>query len=75
MTKQDDIREALKHVDSTDRETWLRMGAGIKSEFGQDGFSLWDEWSQKAENYNEKSGKIGLEKPKTWTRQYWDSVL
>lgn len=57
MTKQDDIREALKHVDSTDRETWLRMGAGIKSEFGQDGFSLWDEWSQKAENYNEKAAK------------------
>lgn len=57
MTNQDDIREALKHVDSTDRETWLRMGAGIKSELGQDGFSLWDEWSQKAESYNEKAAK------------------
>lgn len=57
MTKQDDIREALKHVDSKDRETWLRMGAGIKSELGQDGFSLWDEWSQKSENYNEKAAK------------------
>ncbi|RZT91065.1 putative DNA primase/helicase [Advenella incenata] len=57
MSNNDEIKQALSHVDSTDRETWLRMGAGIKTELGEDGFNLWDGWSQKAENYNEKAAK------------------
>lgn len=34
-TSEDEVRHALNHVDSRDREMWLRMGAGIKSELGK----------------------------------------
>lgn len=56
-TIEHDIRQALNHVDSQDREMWLRMGAGIKSELGEGGFEIWDAWSQQADNYNAKSAK------------------
>ncbi len=44
----------LAHIDPTDRETWLRVGMAIKSEFGEAGFSIWDEWSQRAANYKRR---------------------
>lgn len=56
-TSEHDIRQALNHVDSHDREMWLRMGAGIKSELGEGGFEIWDAWSQQADNYNAKSAR------------------
>ena len=56
-TSEDEVRHALNHVDSRDREMWLRMGAGIKSELGEGGFDIWDGWSQQADNYNSKSAK------------------
>jgi putative DNA primase/helicase len=34
-----------------DRELWVRVGMAIKSELGEDGFNLWDEWSRAADNY------------------------
>lgn len=40
------IREALQFIPSTDRDTWLRMGMAIKSELGEAGFELWDNWSR-----------------------------
>ena len=40
-----------------DRETWVRMGAGIKSELGEDGFDIWDRWSSTADNYSHKAAK------------------
>jgi putative DNA primase/helicase len=48
---------ALSFVPPHDRETWVRMGMAIKSEFAEDGFDMWDSWSQGAESYNEKSAK------------------
>ncbi len=56
-TSDNEIRQALNHVDSRDREMWLRMGAGIKSELGEGGFDIWDAWSQQSDNYNAKSAK------------------
>lgn len=56
-TSENEIRQALNHVDSRDREMWLRMGAGIKSELGEGGFDIWDAWSQQADNYNAKAAK------------------
>ena len=53
----DRIREALSHVESADRETWLRMGMAIKSELGDTGFDLWEEWSQQAESFNAKDAR------------------
>jgi putative DNA primase/helicase len=48
---------ALSFVPSHDRETWVRMGMAIKSEFGEDGFDAWDSWSQGADSYNEKAAR------------------
>ena len=56
-TNEHEIQQALNHVDSHDREMWLRMGAGIKSELGEGGFEIWDAWSQQADNYNAKSAR------------------
>ena len=46
-------REALVVVSSDDRDTWVRVGAAIHNEMpGQDGFSLWDSWSQSSPKYD-----------------------
>lgn len=46
-------REALAAVCSDDRDTWVKVGAAIQNEMpGQDGFSLWDSWSQGSAKYD-----------------------
>lgn len=68
---EETISAALNHVDAVDRDTWLRVGMALKGEFGEAGFSLFDTWSQTAENYDAKSlraswksfkrsGKVGI---------------
>lgn len=51
------LQAALTHIPAHDRETWLRVGMGLKSELGDNGFSLWEQWSQQDESYNEKDAK------------------
>lgn len=51
------VREALSHVPSDDRDTWVMMGMAVKSELGDSGFDLWNEWSQQAESYAYKSAR------------------
>ncbi|MEX3614316.1 MAG: DUF927 domain-containing protein [Burkholderia gladioli] len=34
------------------REAWWRVGAAIKSEFGDDGFEIFDSWSQGGKSYD-----------------------
>ena len=42
-----DVDAMLPYVDGADlRETWIRVGMAIKSEFGDAGFDCWDRWSQ-----------------------------
>lgn len=53
----DRIREALKFIDASDRETWLRMGMAIKSELADTGFGLWEAWSLQAESFNTKDAR------------------
>lgn len=46
-------REALAAMPSDDRDTWVKVGAAIHNEMpGQDGFSLWDSWSQGSAKYD-----------------------
>lgn len=40
-----DLRGALEFIDSTDRDSWVSIGHALKC-LGDDGFSLWLEWSQ-----------------------------
>lgn len=48
---------ALAFIPSDDREIWVSMAMSLKSEFGEDGFSVWDDWSRSAKSYRESSAK------------------
>ena len=50
-------RRALACLDASDTALWVKCGMALKSEFGEDGFSLWDEWSATAANYDAKACK------------------
>lgn len=51
------IRSALSHIDPRDRQTWVRMAMAVKAELGDDGFSVWDEWSSGASNYDPRAAR------------------
>lgn len=52
-----EITTALSYIPAQERETWVRMAMAVKAELGEDGFTLWDSWSQNASNYNAKAAK------------------
>uniref|UniRef100_UPI000491DF60 PriCT-2 domain-containing protein n=1 Tax=Chitinilyticum litopenaei TaxID=1121276 RepID=UPI000491DF60 len=52
-----DIRAALAHIPAHDRDTWVCMAMAVKSELGEAGFNLWDDWSQSADNYQPKAAR------------------
>jgi len=43
-TDAERIRSALQFLDPNDRLTWVEMAFAIKSEMGEDGFDIWDDW-------------------------------
>lgn len=52
------IVAALSYIPANARETWVKMGMAVKSELGDDeGFSIWSDWSQSDESYNERDAK------------------
>lgn len=57
ITSYEQVREALGYVPPHDRETWLRIGMAVKYELGDEGFSVWDEWSQADDTYSERDAK------------------
>lgn len=65
MSDIDEIRAALDFIDPHNREIWYRMGGAIKDELGEAGFDIWDQWSQKADNYKERIARKTWEKLKT----------
>ena len=83
-----DIREiesALMHIPADDREVWFRVGAALKSELGEDGFSLWEKWSQTDPSYQEahmvpqwrslRPGRINIYTLYFLARQYgWENT-
>lgn len=48
-----ELRSALAHMPSDDRDLWVRMGMALR-ELGPTGEGLWTEWSQKSEKYDAK---------------------
>lgn len=40
-----------------DRDTWVKMAYILADEFGEEGFPVWDAWSQSASNYNSRSAR------------------
>lgn len=45
LSKQDVVK-LLAVIPADDRDTWWKVGAAIKNEWGDDGFDIWDEWSR-----------------------------
>lgn len=43
---------ALQFIPADERSVWVNMAMAIKTEFGDAGFAIWDDWSQTAHNYN-----------------------
>lgn len=48
-----ELRSALAHLRSDDRQLWVRIGMALK-ELGETGRGLWVEWSQSSEKYDPK---------------------
>jgi putative DNA primase/helicase len=48
---------ALTFIDAHDRDLWLNIGNALKTEFGEIAFSVFDSWSQSADNYDAKAVK------------------
>ncbi|MCQ1053705.1 PriCT-2 domain-containing protein [Acinetobacter baumannii] len=54
----DTIIDALGFIDpDQDRKSWARIGMAIKSELGESGFSVFDEWSKGGSKYNKADVK------------------
>ncbi len=51
------VQSALSYIPAEDRRTWVNMAMAIRSEHGEDGFDVWDNWSRTADNYNASSAK------------------
>lgn len=55
---EDEIAQALTHLDAgCGREEWVRIGMAIKSELGNGGFGIWDDWSKAGKTYNAKDAR------------------
>ncbi len=52
-----EVADALRYLNESERETWVRMAMAIKSEFGDAGFSVWDDWSQGYAKYKARDAK------------------
>ncbi len=57
MSNYEEIQNALSYIDARDRDTWFEVGAALKDELGEDGYALWDNWSQSAESYKSQDAK------------------
>src|ERR1700676_1387871 len=58
MTAADSIRAALAHIPAHDRDLWVRMGMAVKAELGEDGFGVWEEWSEQDESFRAADARI-----------------
>jgi putative DNA primase/helicase len=51
------ITAALSFIPADDRDTWLRVGMGLKSELGENGFPLFESWSERGVSFDSKAVK------------------
>lgn len=53
----DDLDDLLTFIAADDRDTWRTVGMGVKAEFGEAGFDVWDRWSQSGDGYKAADAK------------------
>lgn len=51
------IRNALSFLSSECRDDWVKFGMAVKSELGDSGFDVWDQWSQGSDTYQPKTAR------------------
>lgn len=51
------VASALSHINPEDRDVWIRVGMAIRSEFGDSGFEVWDDWSAQAQSYRPRDAR------------------
>jgi len=51
------IRQALTFIPADDHEVWLKVGMAIQSEFGEEGWQLFDGWSSTGGNYDARQNR------------------
>ena len=51
-TSPERARSALSHLSPETRDVWVRQAMAIKSEYGDDGFEIWDQWSSLSSAYH-----------------------
>jgi len=50
----EDARDALSHLDpDCTMQEWIETAMGLKHQFGEEGYALWDEWSAKGSKYED----------------------
>lgn len=63
---EEEIRQALSFISPENRDLWWKMAFAVKTELGDAGFDIWDDWSRQSQGYEEraarhvwKSAKVG----------------
>lgn len=56
-TDQERARSALSFLDYNDEDVWIKAAQGLKSEFGEDGFDMWEDWGSQYSRYNPREAK------------------
>jgi putative DNA primase/helicase len=51
------IQSALSYVSPEDRDIWVTVAMAVKSELGDDGFWVWDDWSNSSDSYHAGSAR------------------
>lgn len=51
------IASALSYIPADDRNTWVAMAMAIRSEMGEGGFEVWDQWSRTSDSYQAASAQ------------------
>ncbi len=52
---RDDVWQMLEYIPAFERGTWIKIGMALKSRFGHSGYSLFDEWSKRSDNYDSRA--------------------
>lgn len=52
-----DAAAMLLAIPADDRDLWVKVGGICKDAFADDGFAIWDEWSQRADNYSARDAR------------------
>lgn len=48
------ILKILSSINSDDREIWFHVGSALKTELGESGFEIWNEWAKASDKYDDK---------------------